>query len=230
MNEPNENKENDDKHGTTEKLSYVGCIALVITIIIFAGVLPKDTPLNAFNLSALMGKFGAIEGSTFMGKGGVGAKQGFLFALSLVPAVMLALGIVEVATHYGALKVAQRLLTPVLRPVLGLPGVTGLTLISSLQSTDAGAAMTRELYSANLITKHERLTAACFEFTAGAGIVNYLSSGMVIASFLNVSFIFPLLIILIFKVLGTNMMRFYIKTVLIKKEAKEEQTKGADNE
>ena len=48
---------------------------------------------------------------------------------------MLALGLLEVLSHYGALKAAQKLMTPLLRPILGVPGITGLALITDLQST-----------------------------------------------------------------------------------------------
>ena len=65
------------------------------------------------DLTTLIGKFGSVSGAaTFVGKGGLSARAGFLFALSLVPGVMLALGLLEVLSHYGALKAAQKLMTP----------------------------------------------------------------------------------------------------------------------
>ena len=68
---------------------------------------------------------------------------------------MLAIGCLEVLSYYGAIKAAHKLLTPLLRPLLGVPGLTGLALITDLQSTDAGAALTKELYDQELITKKE---------------------------------------------------------------------------
>ena len=65
-----------------------------------------------------------------------GAIDGFMFALTLVPTVMFALAMITVFEYYGALRAARRLLTPVLRPLLGLPGSATLALIASLQSTD----------------------------------------------------------------------------------------------
>ena len=50
---------------------------------------------------------------------------------------MLAMGLIEVVEHYGGLKAAQKLMTPILRPILGIPGICGIALVSSLQSTDA---------------------------------------------------------------------------------------------
>lgn len=47
-------------------------------------------------------------------------------------------GLLEIFTHYGAIRAAHKLLTPLLKPVLGLPGRSGLALITDLQSTGAG--------------------------------------------------------------------------------------------
>ncbi len=203
----------DRKLENAEKTSLKGYIALIVTMVFFSGLLSNnDNWLDAFNISELIGDYGKITGGNFIGKGGYGAKQGFLFSISLIPGIMLALGIVEVATHFGALKAAQKMLSPILRPILGLPGIVGLTLISSMQSTDAGAAMTRELFENGYITEEERLLCAAFQFSAGAAIVNYLTTGMAVFSFLEISLLFPLSVILIYKLVGVNVMRIYIKT------------------
>ncbi len=203
----------DEKLQEAEKTSLKGYIALIATMLFFSGIFSNnDNWTDAFNISELIGDFGKISGGNFIGKGGYGAKQGFLFSLSLIPGIMLALGIVEVATHFGALKAAQKMLTPLFRPLMGLPGIVGLTLISSMQSTDAGAAMTRELFENGYITEEERLICAAFQFSAGAAILNYLTTGMAVFSFLDISLLFPLTIILIYKLVGVNVMRIYIKT------------------
>ncbi|WBA80724.1 nucleoside recognition domain-containing protein [Endozoicomonas sp. GU-1] len=75
-------------------------------------------------------------GNTFRGAGGSGAADGFIFALTLVPTCMFALGMVGIFEHFGALEAARKLLTPILRRLMGIPGVSGLTLIASLQNTD----------------------------------------------------------------------------------------------
>ncbi|HBQ2314749.1 TPA: hypothetical protein L7O79_005432, partial [Klebsiella variicola] len=127
-------------------------ISLVVVLLVFSGLLFKVEGmawLGAFDFTTLGGAFGTMktpETNTFIGSGGISAKAGFLFALSLVPTVMLALGLLEIFTHYGAIRAAHKLLTPLLRPLLGIPGYTGLALITDLQSTDAGAALTKELY------------------------------------------------------------------------------------
>ena len=49
--------------------------------------------------------------ANFRGKGGSGAIDGFMFALTLVPTVMFALAMITVFDHYGALKAARQMLT-----------------------------------------------------------------------------------------------------------------------
>lgn len=133
-----------------EKVGVGAYISLFFAVCFFSGVFYKMPDayrwLGAFDFTTLNGKFGSVSGAaTFVGKGGLSTRAGFLFALSLVPGVMLALGLLEVLSHYGALKAAQKLMTPLLRPILGVPGITGLALITDLQSTDAGAALTKGL-------------------------------------------------------------------------------------
>lgn len=159
----------------------------------------------------LSGSFGRIaEEFTFLGKGGSGARYGFLFALSLIPGIMLALGVVEVAERLQALRAAERLLTPLLKPLLGLPGEAGLALISSLQSSDAGAVMTRDLYDKGLINEKEKTLFTAFQFSSASSITVYLSMGSVLFPFLTVPHLLPLGVILFYKVVGTNLMRLYL--------------------
>lgn len=42
---------------------------------------------------------------------------------------MLAMGLIEVVEHYGGLKAAQKLMTPILRPILGIPGICGIAAL-----------------------------------------------------------------------------------------------------
>jgi nucleoside recognition membrane protein YjiH len=87
-----------------------------------------------FDFTTLNGAFGKVvssasldngtlttASSAFRGKGGSGAMDGFLFALGLIPAVMFALGMINVLEHYGALRAARQLLTPLLRPCWAFP-------------------------------------------------------------------------------------------------------------
>lgn len=81
--------------------------------------------------------------SSFVGAGGVGAKAGFLFALPLVPTVMRVSGVMEIFTHYGAMRAVHKLLTPLLRPLSGIPGRTGLALITDFTLFTLGARCAR---------------------------------------------------------------------------------------
>jgi len=102
---------------TASKGSY---LALIFAILFFSGLLYKVDGLSwlgAFDFTTLGGSFGTMKdpaSNTFLGAGGLSAKAGFLFALSLTPTVMLALGVLEIFTHYGAIRAAHKLLTPLL--------------------------------------------------------------------------------------------------------------------
>lgn len=195
-----------------KKVAWYSYVILLLVIMFFSGVLKSsDSWWGFIDFTTLNGMYGTIaEQSNFLGKGGFGAMYGFLFAFSLIPGIMLALGIVEVAERLDALRAAQKLLTPVLRPLLGLPGAAGLALITCLQSSDAGAAMTKELYDQNLLTEKERLIFAAFQFSSGSTITVYLSMGVSLFPFLSVSHLIPLAVILFYKAVGTNLMRLYL--------------------
>jgi nucleoside recognition membrane protein YjiH len=91
----------------------IGYVALVFAIIFFSGigiVLAKSVGdwAKVFDFSTLLGSFGKIaKAGDFRGVGGIGAKDGFLFGLTLIPPVMFALGVVEVVDWLGGLKAAK---------------------------------------------------------------------------------------------------------------------------
>ncbi|MFB2830393.1 nucleoside recognition domain-containing protein [Aeromonas jandaei] len=210
----------------------IGCyLALAFAIVFFSGLLQSNQWYGVFDFTTLNGSFGTMVQSVsengdgiktamtdMRGKGGNGARDGFLFALTLIPTVMFALGMINVLEHYGALDAARKLLTPLLRPLMGIPGNTGLALIASLQSTDAGAAMTRQLKDEGLITKRETDVFTMFQFSAGATIVNFFSSGAVlftltladgtqaVSSFIGLA----VAVMFVFKFIGANLFRVYL--------------------
>ncbi len=176
-----------------ERPGIGGFISFIIAVLFFSGLMETPEWWGIFDYTTLNGNAGKLvaavssaggEISTtfanFRGKGGSGAIDGFLFAIYLVPTIMLAVAMVKVFEHYGAIKAAGWLLNPILRPVLGLPGCTALSLIASLQSTDAGAVMTRTLKDAKLLTEKQVIVYATFQMTADAAIGNFLSSGIVL--------------------------------------------------
>ena len=210
--------------GLAEPVRLRAYLSLLLIICFFSGIFGYlGQGLSIFDFNRLLGDFGIIGGqdSVFVGKGGTGARHGFLFALSMVPTVMLALGTVGIAEHFGAIQAARRLLTPLLRPVLGLPGEAGLALITSTQSSDSGGAMTRALYDSGCITDRERSVMGAFQFSAGAAITVYLTASSAFIPALEISWLIPLVVILFYKVVGTNFMRLYLAVTLNKKETKE---------
>lgn len=157
----------------------------------------------------------------FSGEGGVGARQGFMFALTLVPTTLLAMGIIAVLEHYGALEAMRRLLQRILRPLMGIPGDTGLAMIASFQSTDAGAALTRALYDQGQINAREREIFCMFQFSAGATITNFLGSGAALLALTSVAadgttqgvpttIGICFAVLFLFKFFGANLMRLYL--------------------
>lgn len=144
--------------------------------------------------------------------------DGFLFAFGLIPAVMFALGMINVLEHYGALNAARKLLTPLLRPLLGIPGSTGLALIGSLQSTDVGSSLTRVLADEGQITEKEKTVFTMFQFSAGAMITNFFSSGAVLFTLVLVdgthavpaSIGLCVAVMFVMKIVGANMLRLIL--------------------
>lgn len=163
----------------------------------------------------------AYTTGNFSGEGGVGARQGFMFALTLVPTTLLAMGIIAVLEHYGALEAMRRLLQRILRPLMGIPGDTGLAMIASFQSTDAGAALTRALYDQGQINAREREIFCMFQFSAGATITNFLGSGAALLALTSVAadgttqgvpttIGICFAVLFLFKFFGANLMRLYL--------------------
>lgn len=193
--------------------------ALLFAILFFAGIFAAFQGaawLKAFDFGTLIGHFGTMkvpDKNTFVGAGGLGARSGFLFAFSLIPSVMLAVGCVEVLAHFGALRAAQRLMTPLLKPLLGVPGLVGLTLVTDLQSTDAGAAMTKDLYDRGLIDKKEQTIIAAWQYSGAGMINNFFAIGSAVFSALLVPLVIPLAVIFVFKFIGAIAVRFVLDTV-----------------
>lgn len=222
------------------KVGIGGYIALLFSIVFFSGIFSSaDNWMGILDFNVLAGKFGSIVtepvAMNFIGTGGDGAKAGFLFGLNLLPAVMFALAVVAVVEYFGALEAARILLTPFMRPMMGVPGTTGLALIASLQSADAGAAMTKQLRDSGEITENERTIFAMFQFSSGGAIVNYFSSGTALFALttldkqqaVTVPMLVPLIVIFVFKVFGANLMRFYLKST--DKKNQTSNSKGVDN-
>ena len=195
------------------KPRFVSYVALFFLIVFFSGVAKSLGPAWGFlDYATLVGRFGEVsQSTTFLGVGGTGARGALLYAASFIPSLMLAVGVIEVATHLGALKAAQALLTPVLRPLMGVPGASAVAIIASLMSSDAGAAATRELVDSKMANEKERTILCAFEFSSGASVIFYLTVASVLFSLLPINYLVPLLVTLLFKVVGANLVRLYLK-------------------
>ena len=113
-------------------------------------------------------------------------------------------------------------MTPLLHPLLSLPGKTGLALITDLQSTDAGAALTKELYDEGEINKKELTIMGAWQYS-GAGLINnYFAIGSALFSVLKLPIILPLLLMFGLKFAGGMFVRFVLNTVY-KEDFKDEQ-------
>lgn len=206
------------------KKNIIAWLSLVMLIIIFSGVFQKaEGPLRALDFNTLAGSFGKVSGKLdFRGAGGTGAKEGFLFALTLIPTTMLALGLIEVAQELGGLRVASKIFTPLLKPLMGLPGVVGLTFVSTFTSSDVGAVMTKEHFENNEITDDQRAIFVAYQY-AGSGVINNTLTGgapLIAVSIVPVGII--ILIQIVVKIIGANIVRLYCKR-LNQKEAKKEK-------
>ena len=171
--------------------------------------------LGAFDYTTLIGKYGTIAGtaSNFQGSGGFSARAGFLFSLNLFPGVMLAMGLIEVLSFYGALRAAQVILTPLLKPILGVPGYTGLALITDLQSTDGGAAITRALHDDGRITPKNLVAISAWQYTCAGCVSNYYSTVSGLFTLFTVKVWIPMALILVLKFVGGALIRTILSTV-----------------
>lgn len=127
------------EQAVNEKVGIGAYLSLAFAVVFFSGLCASSQWWGVFDFTTVNGGFGRlVSGVTeqgdaiktamanFRGKGGSGAIDGFMFALSLVPTVMFALAMITVFEHYGALKAARKILTPVLRPLIGIPGSAAL--------------------------------------------------------------------------------------------------------
>ena len=195
------------------KVTWKGWLALIILIISFSGVFAKvDGPLRALDFQVLTGSFGKVsEGVIFTGKGGVGARDGFMFALTLFPTLMFALGCIQVAESLGALRAAEVLFRPILRPFMGIPGASGLAFVSSFTSSDVAAVMTKGLVEDKMMTEEERAVFVAYQYAGSAPVTNTFGTGAALLpiSVLPVGIIIGLIFIV--KVMGANLFRLYLK-------------------
>lgn len=219
--------ENIAKEGTVqnEKKSKVrigSWISLVIMLLMLSGVFTNsEGPLKVLDISNLTGSFGLIgESGNFIGKGGTSARDGFMAGLNLVPGIMLFSGLLGIFEHFGVYGAANIIFKPILRPLLGIPGSAGIAFTSSFSSSDIGAVLTREMYEKGELTEDERTIFTSYQYAGSAVIGNTVQTG---AAMLPVT-VLPVGIILVVEILckliGANIMRLAVFLKSRKKEVK----------
>lgn len=196
------------------KISWKGWLSLLFLVISFSGLLMNaPAPWKALDFQVLVGKFGqTAPGVNFMGKGGSGAQDGFLFALTLIPTLMFSMGLIQVAESLGALKAAEKLFRPFLRFLLGIPGIAGIAFISSFTSSDVASVMTKGLFDEKHIADDERTIFVSYQYAGSAPVTNTIGTGapLLPISVLPVGVI--IVIIVLVKFIGANLVRLFLKS------------------
>lgn len=200
------------------KVTWKGYLSLFVLIVLFSGVF-KDSQgfLKALDFANLTGSFGTIaDGVDFMGKGGTGAKDGFLFALTLIPTVCFAVGLIDVVESMGGMKAASKIFNPLLRPLLGIPGIAGIAFVSSFTSSDVASIMTKELFESGEIT-----IFVAYQYAGSAVILNTINTQAPLLPIALLALGPIILIEILCKILGANLVRLIIGVRNKKNKAKE---------
>ena len=214
-------------------VKWYGYVVLLFGIVIFSGIFQKSTTwLKIFDFNNLLGAFGKLGSlkdaaagtlaANFKGNGGTAVREGFLTGLQVFPTVMLALGLVSIIEHFDGLRAAQKLLSFILRPLLGIPGYCGLAMISSFQSSDAGAGMTQGLCTTGFITPKERNVFIAFQYAGGGMLTNFLTyTGVLMAQITETGapIMAILAIVVVGKLLAGNAVRVY-EGMLVRRRGK----------
>lgn len=196
-----------------EKVGIVAWISLVVLIVVLSGVFrTSDTPLKVLDFTNLSGSFGTIgdTGANFLGSGGSGAKDGFMAGLNLIPAVMLFCGLLGVFEQLGAFKASNILFSPLLRPILGIPGHAGVAFISSFTGSDVAAVMTRDLYDDGKMTDDERTVFVAYQYAGSACINNTITGGAPLLAICPIALGAIIVIEFICKLIGANLVRLVL--------------------
>ena len=82
-----------------EKIGIGAWLALIVLILVLSGAFrTAEGPIKVLDFTNLAGSFGQIgdTGANLIGKGGTGAKDGFMAGFNLIPAVMFFCGLLGV--------------------------------------------------------------------------------------------------------------------------------------
>ena len=199
---------------TKPRVTVKNWIALIFLVVILSGIFQRSTgPLQVLDFTNLSGKFGVIgdTGANFIGKGGSGAKDGFMAGLNLIPAVMFFCGLLNVFQELGAFEAASIVFNPILKPLMGIPGTAGVAFISSFTGSDVAAVMTRELVANGEMTDEERTIFTSYQYAGSAVINNTIPGGAPLLAISPIA-LGPIIVIqFVCKVIGANIVRGVLK-------------------
>lgn len=199
---------------TKPRVTVKNWIALIFLVVILSGIFQRSTgPLQVLDFTNLSGKFGVIgdTGANFIGKGGSGAKDGFMAGLNLIPAVMFFCGLLNVFQELGAFEAASIVFNPILKPLMGIPGTAGVAFISSFTGSDVAAVMTRELVDNGEMTDEERTIFTSYQYAGSAVINNTITGGAPLLAISPIA-LGPIIVIqFVCKVIGANIVRIVLK-------------------
>ncbi len=139
----------------------------------------------------------------------------------MIPTVCFAVGLIDVVESMGGMKAASKIFNPLLRPLLGIPGIAGIAFVSSFTSSDVASIMTKELFESGEITDDERTIFVAYQYAGSAVILNTINTQ---APLLPIALLAlgPIILIEIFcKILGANLVRLIIGVRNKKNKAKE---------
>ncbi|BDF68845.1 membrane protein [Oscillospiraceae bacterium] len=199
---------------TKPRVTVKNWIALIFLVVILSGIFQRSTgPLQVLDFTNLSGKFGVIgdTGANFIGKGGSGAKDGFMAGLNLIPAVMFFCGLLNVFQELGAFEAASIVFNPILKPLMGIPGTAGVAFISSFTGSDVAAVMTKELVDNGEMTDEERTIFTSYQYAGSAVINNTITGGAPLLAISPIA-LGPIIVIqFVCKVIGANIVRIVLK-------------------
>lgn len=193
------------------KVPIQGYFIFFFSFIFFSGLLTsQENFLRAFDFVTLAGN-STVD---IRGKGD-GAIYGFRYALNNWPNILFAVGFMNVVEGQGGLKAAQRILNPLFKPLLGVPGYCGLSIVTTTTtSTDAGALMALDLGEKGLINEPELVRLTCFNFVGGAVVGSILNQSLVVVPILlvqNIPILYMHVLGIISKLVAVTLIRLYQK-------------------
>ena len=216
-----------------EKVGVVGYLALLFAAVFFSGIFAgKDGILSALDFQTYLGSYGKIAETAYssgiVGSGGSGVREGFFQAISIAPVMIFSVAFIGCIDHLGGLRAAQKILTPLTKPLMGVPGVCGLAMIINWQSSDASSAQARDLYDSGYISRKERERLVAYEFITAACIGVFFSNGAIILPYLTIPTGLMLVIIVTNKFVAANLMRLYQLLFDRKNPDEHSETKAKD--